>query len=116
MKKMFIIFALSGLLGIGCAAQKPMYYWGNYSNTLYQYKKAPSDSTLQKHKEEIAVIIQKSKEIDVNVPPGIYGEYGFILLKTGDKAEAIKYFDLEEHTYPESRVFIEKIKSYLVKN
>lgn len=116
MRRICFILVLLGFLGIACAPPKPLYYWGNYSNTLYKYKKTPNDSNLQKHKEELVKIIKKSRELGINVPPGVSAEYGFILLKTGSKEEAIKYFDLEQQTYPESKTFMEKLKSFLIKD
>ena len=115
MKRLFFCFCAMALLSVGCAMPKPMYYWGNYPHTLYAYKKAPSDATLQKHKEELIKIIEKSKELEIRVPPGVYGEYGFILVKTGDKEGALKYFGLEQQTYPESKIFIDKMKSFFIK-
>jgi hypothetical protein len=115
MKKLIFCVCAMALIIIGCALPKPMYYWGNYPHTLYAYKKAPSEATLQKHKQEILKIIQKSKELEIRVPPGVYGEYGFILAKSGDKDGALKYFELEQQTYPESKVFINVMKSFLVK-
>jgi hypothetical protein len=114
MKKLFLIGGVL-LLIYGCAPPKPLYYWGNYSSTLYAVKKNPNAETAQKHKEELSTIFMKAKENDLSVPPGVYAEYGFILVKTGFQEEADKYFDLEKQVYPESAYFIEKIKILLRK-
>lgn len=93
---------------IHCAPQ--MYYYGKYSHTLYNYKKNPNDKTFQDHMSELDDIIEKSNEKNLRVPPGIYCEYAYLLLQKGEKKEALKYIDLEEHTYPESVVFIERLR------
>ncbi|WP_333654580.1 DUF4810 domain-containing protein [Dissulfurispira sp.] len=114
MKKL-LLFLLIGFLMSGCAKQQ-LYNWERYPFSLYKYKKDPTDENLQKHKEMLVAIMENSKEKDLRVPPGIYCEYGFILLKEGKKEEALKYFDLEEKTYPESAVFMQNLKSYIDKS
>ncbi len=96
---------------MGCAMTKPMYYWDGYSQTLYDYKKAPGDETLAKHKASLEKVLSKSAEKGLRVPPGIYCEYGYLLLKEGKEQEALKFIDLEGKTYPESAFFVEKLKS-----
>ena len=92
-----------------CANTKGLYYWGDYSDTLYEYKQTPNKENLEKHKLEILNIISKSKELNKKVPPGICCEYGYILAKEGKKEEAKKYFALEIQAYPEVEEFIKKL-------
>ncbi len=107
-----IILLLSVSLG-GCATQnRPQYIWKDYSASLYTVKKNPSDESLKTHKDLLLSIIEESKSTNYRVPPGVYCEYGYILMKEGKKEEALVYFDLEEKTYPESRVFIQNLKKY----
>lgn len=119
MKKLLflIIMLLSMLMLVGCMTpqQKSMYNWENYSSTLYNFKKDPSEENLKKHKETLLKIIEKSKEEELKVPPGVYCEYGYFLMKEGKNQEALTYFELEEKTYPESVVFVQKLKSQVNK-
>ena len=94
----------------GCATQK-MYYWENYSKSLYDYKKDPSDKTLAEHKQVLLNIIQLSQENNVRVPPGVCCEYAYILIKEEKNDEAMKYLAMEEQAYPESRPFIARLKN-----
>jgi hypothetical protein len=103
------LFVMALLFLVGCATQKSMYYWGDYSSTLYKVKKLESKENVEAHKESLADIIRVSKERNLRVPPGIYAEYGYVLIKEGS-AEGYKYLDLEAETYPESKAFIEKLK------
>jgi len=96
---------------VGCATQKSMYTWGDYSSSLYKLKKNPCDENLMKHKQVLSKIMEDSKENSLRVPPGVYCEYGYILIKEGKSNEALAYFDLEEKTYPESTIFIQRLKS-----
>ena len=47
------------------------------------------------------------------VPPGLYAEKAYMLLKAGNKQEALRYFDLEIKSYPESKLFIDRIKKQI---
>jgi len=112
--KMFLtiwLMLLSFFFFTACATQKPMYTWGNYSSSLYKLKKNPCEENLVKHKQVLLKIIEDSKENGLRVPPGVYCEYGYILMKEGKSDEALSYYDLEEKTYPESAVFIQRLKS-----
>lgn len=111
MKNIYFVLILSVFFLFGCATQKPMYSWGNYSSSLYKLKKDPNDENLQNHKQVLVKIMEDSKENNLRVPPGVYCEYGYLLLKEGKNDEAFRYFDLEEQTYPESRVFIQRLKT-----
>ena len=55
-----LIYLLLLIFGIGCAPQA-MYYYGNYSDTLYSYKKKLTPETLEVHKKELQEIINKSE-------------------------------------------------------
>lgn len=114
MKRSLLLFLVSVFaLLAGCASQnRPQYVWKDYSSSLYYIKKTPSEESLKYHKDLLLTIIEESKTGNVRVPPGVYCEYGYILLKEGKKQEAFGYFDLEERTYPESKVFIRNLKAY----
>lgn len=117
MKGKCFILLFATIIFAGCVAQpKPMYFWGNYSSSLYAYKKLPNDETLKAHKSALINIMEQSQKQGLRVPPGVYSEYGYILMKEGKNNEALKYFELEEQTYPESKVFVERLKSQLVKD
>lgn len=44
------------------------------------------------------------------VPPGVNAEYGYLLLKEGQENEGFEYLAKEIELYPESIVFISRIK------
>lgn len=91
------------------------YFWGNYSKTLYALKKTPNDKTLVEHKNSLIEIIKVSNSKKKRVPPGVYAEYGYILLKEGKEIEGLESFNKELIYYPESKVFIEKLKTSIQK-
>jgi hypothetical protein len=110
MKRSILLFVFVGLLA-GCVTQKPLYYWGNYSSSLYKYKKAPTEENLKAHQAVLLKIIDESNKLNLRVPPGVCCEYGYLLLKVGKEAEAMQYFDLEEKTYPESKPFLDRFRA-----
>ena len=100
------------VLLVACATPRPIpYAWGNYSLALYHLKKDPCDANLQTHKQVLVQIIQASNQQSMRIPPGVYAEYGYILIREGQAEEGIKYLDLEAKTYPESTVFVERVKA-----
>jgi len=73
-KLITLILSACLIFSIGCGAKKTMYYWGDYSSSLYVYTKEPSDKSRKKHKVELQEIIQKSAQKNLKVPPGIHFE------------------------------------------
>ena len=96
-----------------CATKGVDYYWGNYSLTLYAYKKEPSSETEQAHIEELQKIIDKSAEKNFRVPPGVQAELGNLYAKRGDTEAARALLQAEVASYPESSLFIEKLQRML---
>lgn len=105
------VVTLSCLIVSTCT--QPIFYWGNYSHTLYQMKKNPDIKFREAHKKELLSIINKSHKMKKTVPPGVYCEYGFLMYQDGNTEDAIKYIDLEETTYPESQTFTQRLKKMI---
>jgi hypothetical protein len=109
MKKTVMLLLVSTVFTVcGCAPQ-PMYNWGNYSNTLYHFRKDANDDTRDKHMAELESIIKGSNEHAQRVPPGVYCELGYMHAKKGDKSQAFELFALEKTTYPESTHFVDRL-------
>lgn len=104
---LFLILLVPVLLA--SCVQQGMYYWGDYSTTLYHSRKVPCEENLLKHKQALENIIQKSEEQNLRVPPGVYAELGYIYFRHNETDTAVKFFLLEEQTYPESRIFMERL-------
>ena len=87
-KTISILFILTYVLlfSFGCATQKPMYFWGDYSGSLYKVHKDPNEKNVAEHQAQLETIIKQSEEKDLRVPPGVYGELGYIYaLKNNSK-------------------------------
>lgn len=85
----------------GCVTTAPAKYsWGNYENSLYSYYK---DSTKSgDYEAELVSVISDSEATAKPVAPGLYAEYGFLLLQDGKSKDAIAQFEKEKAKWPES--------------
>lgn len=87
------------LLLAGCSNNKTLYEWSNYPSSLLSYYKSPGE--LAEFEKKLAAIIEKG-EASGRVPPGMYAEYGYVLLESGNATEALVYFGRERDRWPES--------------
>ncbi len=108
MKKFAILAILSVFVFTGCSGTKGLYYWGDYSETLYDMKKDNTSKTRLKHRRELEKIINRAEDRDEKVAPGIYAEYGMMLIRENKIEKGIEQLKKEVVNYPESAVFIEK--------
>jgi len=71
--------------------------------------------TLHKERtnEEYKKIINSQKGTRGMVPPGIYADYGFVLIQTNRVEEGKLMLQKEIELYPESKIFIKKIYAML---
>lgn len=107
--KLISLFAFAILLS-GCAAtQKPMYQYGDYSESFYALKRDAVDENALKWKSSLEKIITQSSEQSLRVPPGVYANLGFIHLKAHENNKAVEYFELEKKIYPEAEVFMNNL-------
>lgn len=104
--KKFLVF-LFVFIATGCAQITPSgYYWGDYSESYYQYIKSPSEETVKQHLDTLQDILTVSSEHGLKVPPGVYAEIGYIFTKQGEADKAVPMFAKEAELYPESVKFV----------
>jgi hypothetical protein len=113
--KQILIFVVCLLFLPGCLPPQQVFFWGDYSGTLYAYKKSPSDKTSSEHKKSLLGIIENASKNKMKIPPGIYAELGYVLIKEGKMKEGLAYWDNEVLLFPESIVFINKLKEEIKK-
>lgn len=106
----FGLIILLTIFLLGCAAPK-MYYWGDYSDSLYRSKKDPSDESVLKHQQSLENIVEESKKNNLRIPPGVYAELGYIYFRQNKNQLAIQYFKLEKETYPEAAHFMDRLEN-----
>lgn len=113
--KRLIFISISVLLLTACATQKPLYTWENYETTSYNYLKNSDEKATQELIKTYQKIIEKQKGTRATVPPGIYADYGFLLLQANKTEEGKAMLSKEIALYPESKIFIDRILKILEK-
>ncbi|MCI2282621.1 DUF4810 domain-containing protein [Colwellia sp. MSW7] len=112
MKTKLLMVVCAALLATGCANKvKPMYEYGEYSETFYTMKRDVGENSLKEWKVTLEDVIQRSGEQSLRVPPGVYANLGYLYLKVNDSRTAISYFELEKSIYPESVIFMNNLIS-----
>lgn len=113
MKKLFFIVCVSALTMISCAPKTTLYTWNGYDNSSYNYLKNRDEKSQTELIETYNKIISKQKGTRNTVPPGIYADYGFLLVQSGKVNEGIKMLKMEVSLYTESAKFVNNIiKTY----
>ncbi len=114
MKKLiFLTFTVFVLFA--CTTQKPLYSYANYETTSYNYLKNSNEKSTQALIETYKQIIEKQKGSRGVVPPGVYADYGFLLLQANKTEEGKAMLLKEISLYPEAKVFIDRILKKLEK-
>lgn len=104
----FFTMAAAGLMLSACATgPAPKYDWGTYEQSMYTFYKDPSKA------EELMVSMEtmiKGAEAGKRVvPPGLYAEYGFLLMMKGKPQDAVANFEKEKIKWPESAQLMDRM-------
>lgn len=102
-----LVVSLIVLLTVACQS-KDMYYWGSYENTLYDYRKEPSEINLTKHKKQLEKILEVAAKKKKRIPPGIHFELAMIEAKLGNHARSIELLQIEKSTFPEATHYVNR--------
>ena len=110
MKKLSVVATIIAFLCVtSCTTQKPLYTWDKYYLTSYNYLKNSNEKSAEALIKTYENIINKQKGSRQTVPPGIYADYGMVLLQTNRVEEGKKMLQMEIALYPESAIFIGRI-------
>jgi len=108
MRKILFISIIVLVLA-SCTTQKPLYSWDKYEITSYNYLKNSDKKSTQELIKTYQNIIEKQKGSRGVVPPGVYADYGFVLLQANKTEEGKAMLLKEIALYPESKIFIDRI-------
>jgi hypothetical protein len=99
------------VLLVGCAAApKPIYHWGNYQQTVYQYHQGGKTSP----DEQIAALkkcLEKTHATAKKVPPGLHAHLGLLYVNTGRTDLAFQEINQEKKLFPESAPYMDSLLS-----
>ena len=105
-----LILILTVFVVTACAQNNNIYYWGDYSSTLYASKQDPSVQNEERHYNELLKIIDHAADYNKKVPPGIYVELSMYESKKGNHDKANQLLNKEYSLYPEAKTYIENMK------
>lgn len=114
MKKL-MLFAITMFLLTSCVTEKPLYSWYTYEKSSYNYLKNSDDKSVEDLITSYQSIIEKQKGTRKVVPPGVYADYGFILIQANKVKEGKAMLLKEVELYPESKVFVDRILKMIEK-
>lgn len=104
------VFVLLSLLAFSsCITTNTLYSWNNYEKASYKYLKNPNEETVKELLDCYQKIISNQTGTRKVVPPGIYADYGFLLIQQNRKSEGKAMLLKEVELYPESKVFVDRI-------
>ncbi|MGL6177640.1 MAG: DUF4810 domain-containing protein [Tannerellaceae bacterium] len=107
--KFVILLAVGSLFLSACkSTRQPLYVWDTYATDTYVVTNKQGDRS--KLKQTYEVLIEKAQQSErKQVPPGIYAEYGVLLIELGEKEKGVLMLENEMNAYPESETYIRKI-------
>ena len=104
--KFFLFISSLIFLFASCTTQTPLYSWGNYEISSYNYLKNTDEKSIQVLIENYQQLIENQTGTRGVVPPGICADYGFFLVQEGKTNEGKEMLMKEIALYPESEIFI----------
>jgi hypothetical protein len=111
MRNFYLLPVLASVFLAGCVSDTSLYYWGRAMNTRVGMVREPGEKSTDAHRQELMEVVAQSAEQSKSVPPGVYCELGYMFFKEGKIQDALRYYELEEQLYPESRVFMARLKA-----
>lgn len=108
MKRILLIIPFIFLL-TSCSTKKELYSWEKYEITSYNYLKNSDEPSMLALINNYEKIIAKQTGTRGIVPPGIYADYGYLLLQKGETNKGKEMLKQEIALYPESKIFIDRI-------
>ena len=108
LKKKYLYLFLIPLFFSSCATST-LYNWGKYEKRTYKYFSHLSPSATDKLISFYRSNIVHPSGTRKVVAPGMYAEYGYLLLMQGKREIGIQMLENEVRLYPESEIFIKRI-------
>jgi hypothetical protein len=106
MKAMRHLLPIVALGLLAACATPPHYQWGGYEQSLYSYYKSPAKA--DQYTLKLAEAVRRGEE-QGHVAPGLHAEYGYMLMNSGRKAEAIAEFESEKQRWPDSTLLMDRM-------
>ncbi len=103
--RLFASLIMLTVVGSACTTQKPLYNYNGYDEAIYQYTKKSDEQSLDQLLKVYDELILKTGSRQVP-PPGLYADYGFLLIQKGEVEKGAELIKKEIALYPESSYFL----------
>lgn len=100
-------FLYLGIFTLVSCAGKPLYYWGEYEDSIYDHYDNKTSPT--KEIDELRADELKARNARLPHPPGYYAYLGFLYYQVGDVIMAQKSFEAEKNQFPESALLMNRL-------
>lgn len=114
-KCLWVICGFFAISITSCVSTSNLYSWYDYEDTTYEYSKKQTDELQKKVLEQYQKMIEKPNASRKTVPPGLFAEYGYLLIKNGKRDEGLSMLKREIEIYPESESYISRIINQMEK-
>lgn len=105
-KKITLTVSAAAVLLSACtSAPQTMYYWQDYSPTVYQRLKNDTSGGEQIGKMQKYFTDAQSRQMAA--APGAHAHMGLLLIEAGQDDAARRQFEAEKQLFPESAVFMD---------
>lgn len=108
MKKVLFAVILGGIL-TSCTSNKTLYNWKNYDKAVYAYSETSSEESTDQLMETYNKLIENPGGTRMVPPPGVYADYGYLLIQKGKIDEGLELLKKEVALYPESNAFLQLV-------
>ena len=103
--RIILMIAFMALLSVACTTQQSLYNYDGYDEAIYEYTKNRDEKSLEQLLAVYEAMIQKTGSRQVP-PPGLYADYGYLLIQKGEVAKGKELLQKEIALYPESSHFV----------
>jgi hypothetical protein len=94
-----------GLMLAGCAS-KPLYYWGDYQDQMYEHFKG-DNSSAEEQLRHLEAQEQAARAAGAALPPGFHAHVAVIYLRLGRTDAARAQLQAEKASFPESAQYMD---------
>ncbi len=102
----YLIILLAFALLSGCFAP-PYLYYGSSSHSYYKMLKKQDDNSRENYRESLEKVFERSTQLGIPVPPGLYCDYALLMLAQQRNDLALEYFNKEKATWSEAQPFMD---------
>ncbi len=90
----------------GCKTTEPLYYYGDYQQTVYTHFKG-DESSAAEQMGILEEVIQTAAANGKAIAPGVHAHLGMLYFETGNPGQGTAHFEQEKALFPESTAYLD---------